>query len=85
MNAENEHRGVEAARRMVKGLTAIALLKSRGHPQDHKKAAEIMEAMMPIVETLRQSLNEGAAEFENVPDNIVEFTPKGKPSTPRHL
>ncbi len=85
MTKDTEAQGVQAAGHIVRGLTMIALHKSRGLPDDHKKALKVMEGLMPICETLRQCLAEEAEPYQNVPDNLVPFVPKGKQPPGRHL
>lgn len=83
--SKNDPAAIDCMKRLGMALTHVSLLKSRGLPQDHKKAVEVLNEVPAIVETLKKLLEEDAAEFDNVPDNLVVFVPKGRSPAPRHL
>lgn len=71
---KNDEAEIACVKHIVSYLTKISLVKSRGLPQDHKKATEYMDLMLPVVFDLNRMLEEDADSVANLPNNVVAFT-----------
>lgn len=71
--AKNDAIAIDTLKLLITKLSHIAIMKSRGLPQDHIDVAEMAQECVDLVNKFKHFMDEDAAQYTNLPENVVPF------------
>lgn len=71
--AKNDQVAIQTLKDLIIKLTHLSMMKSRGLPQDHIDCTEMAAELVQMMIKFKQYMDEDAAPYLNLPDNVVTF------------
>lgn len=73
--AKNDKVAIDTLKTLILKLTHISMMKARGLPQDHIDVVPMAAELVELIHQFKQYMDEDAAPFLNLPDNVVALRP----------